>query len=128
MEENLKHVAIEARARMMWGESEEKMRKWLCAQRLSPRQIDIIIKECWQERHRSIRRMAVWDMILGGMSLLGSGAVFWIQEWHLPRYIQRDEVPWAAILFLVLFGIWRAVRGIDRFIRGAKTEGSIPDL
>jgi hypothetical protein len=122
MEENLKHLAIEARARLIWGTPKSEVEEWLSSQGLPPGQVQLIIESSWRERNAQIKRLAIRDILVGCLSLIGCLLSFPDKKQHFA------SSGYALALLLLCFGIWRISRGIDRFLSGAKTSGAITDM
>jgi len=130
MEENIKHLAVEARARLIWGNPRSEVEEWLISQGLSSPEVKVIIETSWRERNLEIRKLGIRDITIGCFCLIGGGLLYLLGA-CLPygygwRDLQRDA--WAIMILLCLYGIWRAFRGINRFISGANTEGSMTEM
>ena len=134
MEESLKNLAIEARARMMWGHPISEVAEWLKSQRVSPSQIEVIIDTSWLERNIEIRKLGIRDIAIGCISLVGFGLLCLTKPLAHTSLSPSDPPDnWThnvlfIMIFLFLFGIWFAIRGIDRFFSSAKAKGSITEM
>ncbi len=123
---NLKSLAIEARARIIWGESPEQIREWLAANGLQKQDIDFVVELSSRERALEIRKMGLTDLAIG-IPVAALGLAVTILLTNGREHFSTSRIVGAAIL-AALYGLWRTVRGIDRLICGSRIRGSIPDM
>ena len=125
MTPELKSLVIEARARIIWGESSADTRAWLVAQGLAPAEAEYIVRQSRRERAKEIRRIGLRNLLTGIGLLLGGTALFMLSGGIHHRAGSRIIL---VAFFMVLCGVWQVVQGIERLVEGAQAEGSIPDM
>ncbi len=64
------NVAVEARAKLMWGESPEKVRAFLEAKGVHRAEAEVLIEEVMVERAGDIRRHGTMWVVFGGFSAI----------------------------------------------------------
>ena len=134
METNIKRLAIDARARLIWGTPRSEVAEWLISQGLPSNQVAAIIEAAWHERNVAIRRMGIMDLIVGGLSWIGCLLAFITVKYSIhDTYYYRSRyggAKFGIMVFIVLFGLgtWRIFSGGDRLICGAKIKGSMTEM
>jgi hypothetical protein len=124
----LKKLIIDARARIIWGESIEDVRNWLSACNIQKEEIDLVVDHCVRERGAYIRSMGVKDVVIGILLLLlGIADIIYISSPHY-IHVPHRSCGYGLSLLLAGLGLWRLGTGVSRIIDGAKTKGSIPDM
>ncbi len=124
MNKETQSIVIEARARIIWGESLTEIRQWLSAQGLSASAVETIISQCTHERAAEIRRIGWREVCLGGLLLLVCVGI--CAAMHITGiYFARIGI--LAVL-IGLVGVWRITKGIDCILSGARARGSVTDM
>jgi hypothetical protein len=111
----------EARARVLWGQSRDDVRRWIAGQAIPPAEIEVILDACFRERASVMRRKGVRDLVLGAALVLVPIA---------------DLLGWpgffAGLLsyldyLAIVYGLFHLSRGVGRVVRGARAEGTVGD-
>lgn len=124
MDEELKKVLVEARARIIWGNPISETTGWLKEKGLSETQIETVIQTCMHERAAEIRKRGFSDVVIGA-SLVIAGLLILVLLSGDRREFGRSLV---YIMVGVIYGAWRVFRGIGRLIDGAKIRGSLTEM
>ena len=76
MDDKLKKMVTQARARIIWGNPLPEVREWLLSEGLPAGDADAVIDACNQERDKEIRRLGVRNIIIGaGLTITAAVAV-----------------------------------------------------
>lgn len=136
-------LAIEAQAKITWGDSPREVQLWLQASGLSRVDAEQIVEACVGERSASMRKRGVVDTSIAiacGVATLVLGVVsWWFMNVEVPdaaeaggrpasRLVARLAV--AGFVLCVLSGLGAVhfgIRGGERLLRGAKAEGADMD-
>lgn len=124
MDEALKKVLVEARARVIWGRPIAEIKGWLKEQGLSDGQIDGVMRTCLHERAGAVRMTGIRDIIIGASAAILGISVIFLSPDTGRRFIQIR-------IFATLGGIYglcRVFRGAGRLIGGARVRGSLTEL
>lgn len=125
-------LAVEAQARVAWGDSVEAIRDWLTSERVASWQIDDILREALEDRAASMRRRGIRGVLIGVLVLAIAVAVVF-----LPQELEKHGVPamgrelglfFAAALLVGMYGVKQLVDGAERIFRGAAAEGADSDV
>ncbi len=124
----LERLAVQARARITWGESQASVRDWLAAQGITEPWIDKILILVMAERSRSIRHKGLWDLFIGLTAIaLGIGLAYGLVVIKNVFGI----VPMYGVIIaagVALYGLYRILGGIARLILGGHVSGHDSDV
>jgi hypothetical protein len=120
-------VIIEARARIIWGDSVASVREYLVSNGISSPEADIKVAEFCLERNRELRQMGFRNLLIGILLVASSGIALWL---ILPRgYIGSAWVKSAALVLMAgCYGLWKLWVGISYLIRPQSEHKSLPDI
>ena len=126
----LERLAIQARARITWGESQASVRDWLINEGITQPWTDKILNLAMAERSRSMRRKGVWDLLIGMTAIiLGIGLVYGLVVLFGAASLSRVfVVVFVAGFFAALYGLYRILGGIARLILGGHFSGHDSDV
>ena len=117
-------LIIEARARIIWGDSPAAVETWLQEQKLDQTLIDDVIRVSTRERSLEVRKRGISEIFIGiGIGLAGGaviGAMFLIGIFHL-RGLGLAGV-------VVAYGVYRLLRGLMWLGQGGTMQGSVTDM
>jgi len=125
MDKKLKNIVIDARAKVMWGESRSDIQTWLYSQGLTEQQVRAVLRATIKERGREVRKIGIRDIAIGIVAGLGSVLIF-VSEHRNP--LSDNRGAWVLGILLGGISIWILIRGFDRLIGGSKHRGSITDM
>ena len=121
----LERLAVQARARITWGESQASVRDWLTTEGITQPWTDKILDLAMAERSRSIRRKGLLRLLVGlALVVLCGGYLIY-------AFVSPSAKPGKATLLLlpaVLFGIHLTFRGIELLLRGGRVRGPLNDV
>jgi hypothetical protein len=129
-------VVSEARARIMWGDPALSVRDFLIANGVSDTVADAKIKEFLLERNKEVKSIGVRNTLTGLVLAGAAGSVLcWISAWILPpgsagvyglggRGIIAGVI---ALVAIVLYGVWKVVKGIICIVRPQAEHKSISE-
>ena len=124
MDDELKVVLVEARARVMWGNPVSEIREWLRSKGLAAAQIDRVVDLCEQERAIAVRDIGLRDVVIGGvLSLVGVAGILL----HLALDLSSDRF-FSLACVAVAFGFWRVLKGVEKLLVGPKVRGSLTEM
>ena len=124
MEKRLESVLIEARASIIWGKPLSEVRDTLRSAGLSQAEVEFVLKTCTRERAAEIRRIGLRDLMVGGAVLILASLPF--AAVHFGGVFHSRMV--AGSVLLAVYGLWRAGKGIDKLMSGARMHGSVTDM
>lgn len=122
----LRSLAIEARAKLIWGDRPSDVRQWLSTRGVTDEQIEVIVRHAMCERARTIRGMGLKDVLIG--LPLSLGGTFLCVAAFKHNHADRVGRGMGAVFVAVGYGFFRTLRGAERLIAGARMEGSIPEM
>ncbi len=130
-------VILEARARIIWGESFSSVRAFLVSNGISESDADAQIQEFAIERNREIRSIGIRSVVVGVLVTCSAGGVlYWIATWILPPGAARvyglggNSVITGVIVLVAIavYGLWRLVKGIVDLVRPQSEHKSTADI
>jgi len=128
-----RHILDEARAKILWGETDEEVRSFLLSHDASRREADQAIAGFIEERLREIRRTG-FRKVLIGVVLLGlsaCGLVWFWQTIESGMGRRRGGIGSGVLALLLLglfFGIRKLVDGAIYLLRPQLESKSVSDL
>jgi len=122
---NPEKLISEARARIMWGESQDEVRECLAEQGLDTMGIDEVLRACIAERGALVRKRAIIE-IMAGLGLIVMPTSVLLVLWFVIGIMISGV--FAAGIAISLYGTFRLLRGIGWMTSGANFHGSIADL
>ena len=125
----------EARAKLIWGDRPADVERDLLAAGIDEPTVRAFMRLCLGERASAMRGKGLVDLAVGG-SLLALGVLGGILiSLLLDQLRQQMNVPgrlfgvlWAGCLLAGIYGGFRLVRGLDRVVLGARSEGAVVDV
>ncbi len=122
-------VIVEARARILWGESAASVREWLISNGLSVTEADGKIKEFTAERVTELRRLGIKNMVIG-VAIWAGGTLTLYPLFRYFDSLSHIRRPVFIGLFGVVgfCGLWRLIRGIGYLARPRSEERSLTEL
>jgi len=126
---NPEQVIIEARAKIIWGESSSSVRDFLVSNGIPAIEADAKIKDFNVERNTEIRRVGCKNTVIGA-AILGGGTITLYPCFKYFDSLTHINRPIFIGVFVVggLYGMWRLVRGINYLVRPQAEERSITQI
>lgn len=118
---DLPQLTQEARSRVLWGEPVEEIRAWLLSQGMPDKDVDEVMAAALRERAKEFRKRGMSEMLVAvPFCLLPAGIILGI---YLSGWI---AVKLFSVLgVVILYGIYRFLRGLFWVIGGSKSSGSL---
>lgn len=114
-------VVIDARAKIIWGESPEKVRMFLQAQGVGDQEALALIEACIKERAASIREDGIKKAWAGALFVLAPVAYYYgsqaIGFWSLKLF--------AGLIVLGAVGAAKITNGLSLALRPRATKGDL---
>jgi len=115
-------IAVEARAKITWGEPPEKVRAFLMTKGIGEKDAASLLQELLTERAASIRSDGMKKVWLGGAFIVAPVAYyfvthFWIGYWDLKFF--------AALIVVGVVGLAKATTGFSMVIRPQAVRGDL---
>ncbi len=115
-------IAVDARAKIMWGESPAKVRAFLLAKEISEADADALLEEIAVERAESIREDGVKKALLGAGMVIAPIAYYYaahllFEFWSLKLF--------AALLVVAAVGVVKLARGLAMVFRPRSIAGDL---
>jgi hypothetical protein len=126
-EMNLEGSIVEARARIMWGESSSSVHEFLTSNGISAGDADAKIKELLIERNAEIRRLGIRRILIGSVLIGAPGILLYALFAHSNVGIGVGRTC-AFLILAALYGLWKLADGIFFLIRPKSEHRSIPDI
>jgi hypothetical protein len=114
----------------MFGESSESIRKWLLQHEAEIPEglVAEMVRLCWRERSRSLRRSGFRDCLIGVPLLFGGGTA-------LVLLVLSIDAGAGTVAFIAtvastvptVVGLLLLLRGVERLAFGARAEGEAKD-
>jgi hypothetical protein len=123
-------LILEARAKIIWGESSSSVRAYLIANGISETDADAAIKVFNQERNAEIRRRGIKNILIGLPPVVASGVLLHL-IYRSPSNGSFKIGAGKLVGLLCLagfYGLWKLVNGIFNLFRPQSEEGSISDI
>ena len=118
---------LEARARIIWGDSMESVRDYLISNGISAEDADARLHEFASERNSELRKIGLRNLFVGILVTGASGITFWIAMPHSSVTIGIVKAL-ALVLMAGCYGLWKLWTGIVYLIRPQSEHKSIPDI
>lgn len=119
-----KALIVEARAKIIWGESSDQVREWLVAKGFTNAQSDEILRQTLSERAREVRRRGTREILTGAFAVALASAIF---VSLYPAGFFRRRVLLLACLVLA-YGVWHLLKGVGKVLDGEKARGSVAEM
>ena len=120
--------AVEARARITWGDPPDEVRDWLVAQGVDRVVAEDVVAGAVRGRDLALRWKGTKDVVWGSALALGSFGLV-LAPFLVPRFFDSDLGGAVGLAFLAgLFGLSLVFRGAARIARGASIEGGVSDV
>jgi hypothetical protein len=121
------NVLIEARARIIWGDSAASVRDYLVSNGISGSEAEARLAEFCLERNQELRRVGFRNLLVGILLTGTAGAVLWISLPH-SRATSGAVKGLAVVLMAGCYGLWKMGTGLAYLIRPQSEHKSIPDI
>ena len=122
-------LMIEARAKIVWGESSSSVRDFLTTNGISAVDADAKITAFQLERNREIRKVGIKNTVIGAAVLAAEGITVY------PFYKYLDSVTYTGgtrviIAYAIggLYALWRLVKGLAHLLRPQSEDRSITEI
>ena len=116
-------IAVEARAKLMWGESPAKVKAYLEEKKVGPAESEALIESILAENAEATRRTCWIRIVMGTLLMLAPLAYYMVTR--LVGFIQLKL--FAALIVLGVIGIARATNGLSMVLRPRKVTYSLAD-
>lgn len=130
-----KKLAWEARARLTWGDRRVDVLDWLVGAGIDHATAELIVQTCIRERAYTLRVKGMRDLLVGGVLVgVAIGALlliaFIVNVLHETMDVPGKVVGalWALCGLTGVVGGYFFIRGLERVIFGAHTEGAVSDV
>jgi hypothetical protein len=124
-----KSPTLEARARIIWGESSLSVHDFLTSNGLSAAEADSRIIEYQHERNAEIRKIGIRSILIGllvaSLTILAMYLVLWPLDRGSIAYANRGV---AAVACVGLYGLWKVGIGSVYLIWPQSVRKSVPDI
>lgn len=115
-------IAIEARAKIMWGESPEKVRDYLMSKSVGEKDAALLLEEVIAERAASIRSDGLKKIWHGSAFVAAPIAYYvvthlWIGYWSLKFF--------AGLIVLAVIGLAKLTSGISMVLKPRAVHGGL---
>jgi hypothetical protein len=114
----------------VWGESPKSIREWLLHHEaeIPERLAAEMLRVCWRERGRSLRRGGIRDCLIGTPLLTGGGIALVLLVLSIDAGAGTVAfVATVASVVPTVVGLLLLLRGMERLAFGAGTEGEAKD-
>jgi hypothetical protein len=118
---------VEARARIIWGESPSSVREFLSSNGLSAADADAKVKQWVVERTCEIRRLGIRRILIGSV-LIGVAGISVYALLSTPGASIGFGRACGFLILAALYGLWKLVDGIFFLVRPNSEHRSIPDI
>jgi len=120
-------VLVDARARIIWGESPQSVRDFLVSNGLPADVADTKLLEFQLERNRELRRIGLRNVLIGGVLTAAAGVALGLslRGASATSGIVRAL---AVVLLAGLYGLWKFIKGIVYLLRPQSEHKSIPAI
>jgi hypothetical protein len=124
-----KTPTLEARARIIWGESSLSVRDFLTSNGVSPAEADSKIIEYQHERNAEIRKIGVRSIFIGLLVLVLAAFTLYVFAWPLDRgSIVLANRGIAVVVFVGFYGVWKVGIGLVYLIYPKSVRKSVSDI
>ena len=123
---NADKIAVEARARIIWGEPASSVRAYLISNGVPNLEADAKVMEFQSERTRELRRMALRNMLIGIVLTSAATGTLYLSMPIASGASGMIKVL-AVALLAGLYGLSKLAKGVVCFVRPQSDQRSIPD-
>jgi hypothetical protein len=114
----------QARAKIMWGEPVEDAIAVMEENGFCYQEALSHVNNFLSERAADVRRQGVVDLLKGtGLLAVGTAGTLFINYMRV-----QDGRAYAVPLFIVLYGVFKLAKGVERIVFGSKIDGSIANI
>jgi len=124
-------MAVDIRARVLWGDQIEEIRADWLAKGAPPEAVRVALEASFEERQCHFRKRGLQDLLLGigALAVGGAGAVWSTAGLSGRVHMTRGEFRLSLGMTLLLFlGLFLTIRGVHRLLTGGAAEKSASDL
>lgn len=115
-------IAVEARAKIMWGESPEKIRAYLMSKNVGEKDAAALLDEIVSERAASIRADGLKKIWLGGVFVAAPIVYYFVTHLYVGYWSLKF---FAALIVLAAVGIAKLTSGISMVLRPRAVRGDL---
>jgi len=119
------NILDQARAKLIWGESEDAVREFLTTHGFSSSEAEIQIAEFRAERHADIRKTGIKKIVIGSALTAAAIAYFCTTKLGTNTHSAKGA---AFILLGGLYGSWKLIDGIIYLVRPQSETKSITEI
>jgi hypothetical protein len=120
-------IMMDARARIIWGESPQAVRDFLVSNGVSIDAADTKLLEFQLERNRELRRIGLRNVLIGGVLTAAAGIALYL-SFRVASATSGIVSALAVVLLAGLYGFWKLLKGIGYLLRPQSEHKSIPDI
>jgi uncharacterized protein YjeT (DUF2065 family) len=119
-------IIVEARAKIVWGDSPQVVREFLVINGIDQATADAKIREFQNERNRDLRKLGLVNLVVGVPLILSAIGVFC---YFVPHSFSSGMAKGlTGVVIAGLFGIVKVIRGVSYLLRPQSEHGSLADL
>jgi uncharacterized protein YjeT (DUF2065 family) len=120
---------LEARARIIWGESSSSVRGFLTSKGIPTTEADSKIREYQHERNTEIRKIGIRSILIGLLVLFLATFALYLFAWPIDRgSIALANRGDAVVVFVGLYGVWKLGIGLVYLIYPQSVRKSVSDV
>jgi len=112
----LEKLATEARAKIIWGESLERVRQYLQTNGVGEKQASALLATFQEERQAAIRSTGKKKTILGTAALGGATLSWYLLLWLGFSFNHQAGKLFTIPVALGLFGLWQLYAGLEMLL------------
>lgn len=115
-------VQIDARAKIMWGEGEQKTLEFLQSKGVGDKDAYVFIQNLLKERDASVREDGRKKIIIGAACMPLPVIYYFVTHYWLGYW---DVKFFAGLIVVAVFGLTKFLNGLSMVLRPRKHSGSL---
>lgn len=115
-------VQIDARAKIMWGEGEQKTLEFLQSKGIGDKDAYVFIQNLLKEREASVREDGRKKIIIGAACMPLPAIYYFVTHYCLGYW---DVKFFAGLIVVAVFGLTKFLNGLSMVLRPRKHSGSL---